>query len=483
MSNVLVTGATGYIGGRLVPKLLALGHRVRVLARDSNKLGARAWSERVEVATGDVLNPNTLPPAMDGIEIGYYLVHSMGGGKDFHRRDVEAALNFAAAAADGGVKRIIYWGGLGDAESDLSEHLSSRRETGDALRTKAVPVTEFRSAVILGSGSISFEIIRHLVERLPVMICPRWVSTKIQPISIADLLNYLVAALDQPDSAGRIIEIGGSDTTTHQGLMLSYARIRGLRRKLVSVPVLTPRLSSYWVHWVTPIPAAISSPLIEGLRNEVVVRDWSARQLFPEISPGSCDDALNRIVEDLDAGRIETAWSDTALGRDGPGVLTSTEGMIVERRVVRVSAPARIVYRVVSGIGGDRGWFFGDWAWRVRGLIDRALGGVGLRRGRRHPDDLRVGDALDFWRVEVADTANLLRLRAEMKLPGSAWLQYTFREDSEGVTTVEQTATFAPKGLAGLVYWYALYPIHALIFRGLLRRVAKRALKAVVPIS
>lgn len=476
--TILVTGATGYIGGRLVPRLVEEGRRVRVLVRSRARALSRPWAGHVEIAVGDVLSPHTISEALAGVDTAYYLVHSMSGGPDFHELDMRAARGFGKAAKDAGVGRIVYLGGLGDPEADLSPHLRSRQETGLALREGGVPVTEFRAAVIIGSGSISFEMVRYLVERLPVMVCPTWIYSRIQPIAVDDLLEYLVSALDTPESMGRTIEIGGEDVTTYKGLMLGYAEARGLRRAMLPVPVLTPRLSSYWVHWMTPIPAGITGALVEGLRNDVVVTGGLARKLFPHIAPRDYVSAMRGVIDDLDEGRIDTAWSDTsgaAAAPEKPVRLESRHGMIIERRRRKVAAPASDVYRVFTGIGAGRGWYFANWAWRMRGAMDRLLGGSGLRRGRRHPDDLRIGDALDFWRVEDLQPNRLVRLRAEMKLPGRAWLQYEVRETQDGETHLEQTAAFIPKGLAGLAYWYGLYPFHAWIFGGLVRAIATRA--------
>ena len=474
---VLVTGATGYVGGRLVPRLLEAGRRVRVLARDPSRLAGRPWVEAVEVVRGDVLDPSTLPAALNGVEVAYYLVHSMGEQAAFAARDREAARAFGLAARDAGVERIVYLGGLGAAETGLSDHLRSRQETGDALRSGGVPVTEFRAAVIVGSGSISFEMIRWLVERLPVMICPRWVFQRIQPVAITDVLSYLVAAPDVPESADRIVEIGGSDVLTYRDMMLGYAARRGLRRHLVPVPVLTPRLSSHWVRWMTPVPAAIARPLVEGLRNEVIVRDDSALHLFPAIHPLSYAEALDQALERLERGEVETAWSD-ALSNSPPGVptvtLSTVEGMIIERRTVQVDLFPEPLFRAFTGLGGERGWLYMNWAWEIRGVLDQLVGGPGFRRGRRDPDNLRPGDALDFWRVEAVEPGRLLRLRAEMKVPGRAWLQFE-AQPLDGGSLLSQTAYFAPHGLAGHLYWYALYPIHAAIFGNLVRRVAERA--------
>ena len=475
---VLVTGATGYIGGRLVPHLIQEGHQVRVLVRSEGRVRSRSWLDKVEVAIGDALDTQSLSQAMGGVDCAYYLIHSMGSGSDFRNLDIAAARNFAQAAKEANVRRIIYLGGLGKPDSHLSPHLRSRQETGRTLRKSGVPVTEFRAAVVVGSGSVSFEMIRYLVERLPIMVCPRWIYSRIQPIAVSDLLGYLAAALTTAESADKTIEIGGQEITTYRGMMLGYAKARDLKRLLLPVPVLTPRLSSYWVHWVTPIPARISGALIEGLRNEVIVTDDLARTLFPQIQPLSYTAAIRNVVDDLDEGRVETAWSDSSGLTAGPDLsvrMEVREGMVFEHRKRRVDAPAEEVYRVIAGIGGARGWYHANWLWRMRGMIDRLLGGAGLRRGRRHPDDLRVGDSLDFWRVEAIEQGRLLRLRAEMKLPGHAWLQYEVREDEGRATLVEQTAAFLPKGLAGLAYWYALYPIHAWIFSGLVKEIGRRS--------
>ena len=476
--KIVVTGSTGYIGGRLTPALVDAGYQVRVMVRDPDRLRGRDWLEQVEVACGDALKTETLPPVLEGAAAAYYLIHSMGGEGSFPERDIQAARNFGSAAKEAGVNRIIYLGGLGQSDKDLSEHLRSRQQTGDALRASGVPVTEFRAAVVVGSGSISFEMIRYLVERLPVMIAPQWVYTRTQPIAISDVISYLTAALDTPDSAGEIIEIGGSDVMAYGDMMLTYADERGLRRTIIPVPVLTPRLSSYWVHWVTPIPAHYARPLIEGLRNEVVVRDDLAPEIFPAIEPMGYRAAVRAALDQLQAGQVETAWSDSlasSLGDLAPVEHKIREGMMIERRQLAVRAPAKTVYREFTTLGGKRGWLYANWAWRVRGMIDRVLGGVGLRRGRREGTDLRPGDALDFWRVEAVEPESLLRLRAEMSLPGEAWLEFRVVGEGETRSTLTQIAYFAPKGLLGLLYWYLLYPIHALIFSGLISSLRDQA--------
>jgi uncharacterized protein YbjT (DUF2867 family) len=476
---VLVTGATGYIGARLVPRLLEAGYRVRVLVRDPARLNGRPWTNEIEVCTGDVLKPETLPTVLEGTMAAFYLIHSMTGHADFHDRDVVAARNFGAAASEAGVEQVIYLSGLGqDSDEALSAHLSSRHATGEALRESGVPVTELRAAVIVGSGSLSFEMIRNLTERLPVMIVPKWASTRIQPIGIREVLSYLIATLEAPGCAGRIIEIGGADVLTYADMMTQYAEERGLRRWLIHVPVLTPRLSSYWVHWVTPVPASIAKPLIEGLRNEVIVRDPSARDLFPDIVPSNYRTSVRRALERIREGDLESIWSDalsSSLGDERPSFFRLEQGMFIERREQAVDAPAADVFRTFTGLGGDRGWLAFDWAWQARGILDRLVGGVGMRRGRRDPVELRAGDALDFWRVEAVEPDHLLRLRAEMKVPGRAWLQFEVEPEPDGRSRLVQTAYFASKGLSGLIYWYALYPIHGLIFGQMPKRIAAMA--------
>lgn len=482
-SPVLVTGATGYVGGRLVPRLLDAGYRVRVLVRDPARLTGRSWSDRVEVVQGDALNPKSLARALAGISVAYYLIHSMQkvakGSGDSHQRDRLAASNFGSAAKAAGLQRIIYLGGLGDPDADQSPHLRSRQQTGDALRTAGVPITEFRASVIVGSGSASFEVIRGLTERLPVMICPKWVYTRVQPIGIANVLDYLVSALTVPESAGCIIEIGGTDVATYADMMREYARIRGLRRWLIPVPVGTPYLSSVWIHWMTPVPAEIARPLVEDLWKEVIVRDDSGRRLFPNVGLRGYRPSLARALRRLKAGHRESSWSDALATTQGdvvPVKFTVRDGMMIERRQRVVPAPPPAVFGAFTAIGGEHRWPSFNWAWRLRGALDRLIGGVGLRRGRRDPTDLRVGDALDFWRVEALEPDRLLRLRAEMLLPGRAWLQFEARPQGDGHTLFIQTAYFESRGLLGILYWYSLYPIHGFIFGSMIDRLSRRAM-------
>ncbi len=478
--RILVTGATGYVGGRLTPRLLAAGYRVRLLVRGgSDRLKGRPWRDQVEIVNGDVLHPDSLGSALQGIDAAYYLIHSMGGHTTFRARDIEAARNFACAAAEAGVQHIIYLGGLGAAESQLSEHLRSRQETGEALRSSGLPVTEFRAGMVVGSGSLSFEMLRNLTERLPIMLCPRWVFTRTQPIAIRDVLNYLIAALHTPTSWGQIIEIGGSDVLTYADMMLGYARLRGLRRQLLPVPVLSPRLSSHWVHWMTPVSSAIARPLVEGLRNELIVRDSAAHTLFPQVQPLDYASAVALALSRIENGEVETIWSDALASSQGdlpPLYLTQEQGMLIERRQKTVQATPAKVYGVFSGIGGKRGWPSYNWLWNMRGLLDRLVGGVGMRRGRRHPTELREGDALDFWRVEAVDPDHLIRLRAEMKLPGQGWLQFEVKPGpTANSAELVQTAFFASKGLFGLLYWYGLYPLHGVIFSKMINNIAREA--------
>jgi uncharacterized protein YbjT (DUF2867 family) len=474
--RILVVGASGYIGGRLVPRLRALGHDLILMSRDERSPGARFPGARIVVA--DLLVPESLPAALEGIEVAYYLAHAMGGSDpDFAERDRRAARNFARASAKAGVGRIVYLGGLGDDEAELSHHLASRHETGEELAAAGVPVTEFRAAVIIGSGSASFEILRHLTERLPVMITPRWVATRCQPIGIRNVLEYLAGALDHPEITG-IVEIGGPDVLSYGDMMREYARVRGLRRLMIPVPVLTPRLSSYWVSLVSPVPSGIARPLIEGLRTEVVVRDPGPASAFG-IRPIGYQAALERAVDRTHRHGVETTWFDALATPDKPGLtsMSSREGMIIERRQRVVPAPPKLVFAEVERLGGRAGWPYANILWRIRGLMDRAVGGVGMRLGRRDPDHVRVGDAVDFWRVEEIHHPRLLRLRAEMKVPGRAWLQYEVIPTADGCRLVQE-AFFEPKGLPGLAYWYVLYPVHGMIFRGMVRELGERAVRA-----
>jgi uncharacterized protein YbjT (DUF2867 family) len=473
--NVLVSGATGYIGGRLIPRLLAAGHHVRALARDSGRLGGRFPG--AEIAEGDLFDRASIRAALDGIEVAYYLVHSMGeAGGDFAKRDVEAARIFSEAARDAKVGRIVYLGGLGVEGPKLSHHLRSRHQTGAALRDGGVSVTEFRAAIIVGSGSASFEMLRYLTERLPVMIAPKWVSTPCQPIAVRDVLAYLAAELDRPSDRSAIFEIGGADVLSYREMMMRYAAIRGLARKLVVVPFFTPRLSSAWVHLVTPIPSSIARPLIDGLTCEVVVRDDAARRAFPAIDPIGYDAAVRFALDRYSTVGPETTWFDAYDVSKLPDNFAGTEqGMLIDRRQVEANAPAADVFTTFTRLGGTQGWLYADWLWEVRGVLDRLVGGIGTRRGRRSATSLRVGDAVDFWRVEAYEPDRLLRLRAEMRLPGYAWLQFEALAGAGNVTRLRQTAFFEPRGIFGYLYWFGVLPFHEFIFGNMAKRIAGAA--------
>ncbi len=471
--RVLVTGATGYIGGRLVPRLRELGYEVRCLSRASARLRGR-FDPGVEIVEGDITDDSSLARALQGCDAAYYLIHSMGSTKTFADADRSAARRFGQAARRAGVSSIVYLGGLGNDRDALSAHLRSRHEVGEVLRESGVPVIEFRAALIIGSGSISFEMMRYLTERLPVMIAPRWVVTRCQPIAVRDVLAYLIAALERHSPENTIYEIGGADVLTYRDMMIRYAAIRNLKRRIIIVPLFTPQLSSYWVHLVTPISARLARPLIRGLYNEVVVRDASAARDFSQVAPCSFNQAV-RAALDRGAG-AETTWFDALDLHAVPSDFTAVkEGMLIDMRVRSATANAEQVARVFSSLGGRRGWLRANWLWRLRGLLDRAVGGAGLRRGRRSATDLRAGDAVDFWRVEAFEPGHLLRLRAEMKLPGRAWLQFEAEPGTSGGSTMRQTAFFEPHGLPGLLYWYAVAPFHALVFGGLATRIVREA--------
>jgi uncharacterized protein YbjT (DUF2867 family) len=474
---VLVTGATGYVGGRLVPRLLEAGYRVRCLVRDPNRLQGRSWLSGVEVVSGDALTPSTLTEAMQGVSVAYYLIHGKQGGKISAERDLAVARNFAQAAGEADIERIIYLGELVDPTTNLSPYLRARHETGYILRHSRVPVTEFRAGMIVGSGSALFEMIRYLTERQPVLICPAWFFSQAQPIAIRDVLSYLIAALETPESTGRMIEIGGPTRLTYADMLLGYAKERHLKRVLIRTPFYAPRLSAYWVHMVTPIHWRVVLPLIEGLRARLIVRDEAAKKLFPRIKPIDFQTAVHLALGRIQRDNVETSWSDalvTVAGDIKPYKLTVEEGMFIETRQLLLALSPETIFRAYAGIGGERGWLYMDWAWGMRGWIDKAVGGVGIRRGRRHPDDIRPGESLDFWRVEEVEKNRLLRLRAEMKLPGKGWLQFeSIPQDDKTLLIV--TAYFAPHGLFGFLYWYAMWPFHKFIFDGLTRQVASRA--------
>lgn len=479
--TVAVLGATGYIGGRLVPELLARGWRVRAVGRNPDKLRCRPFAvhPRVELARADALDRQPLTEALRGCQAVFYLVHSMYPGvNDFEDRDKQAAQTMRDAAQDAGLERVVYLGGLGDPDTQLSAHLKSRMEVGEILARGEVPLTWLRAAMILGSGSASFEILRYLVDRLPVMITPAWVKSLCQPIAVTNVIDYLAGCLECPETTGRTFDIGGPDILSYRDLFDVYARVAGLRRRIIiPVPVLTPRLSSYWIQMVTPVPSSLSRPLAEGLRNTVVCQENAIHDLIPTRLL-SAEEAMARALDRTVRHEVATCWSDAGSPRTPEwidcGDAPYAGGTVLEsgHALTLAATPAR-VWHVLVRLGGEQGWLFGDWLWKTRGVIDNFLGGTGLRRGRRDPSELRVGDALDFWRVLAVEENRRLRLLAEMKIPGEALLQFDIDDLGHGRSRLTLRARFLPKGLWGIVYWRALAPVHGPLFRGMLTAMAR----------
>lgn len=480
-TRILVMGATGYVGGRLVPRLLEAGVSVRAASRSTSKLKSRSWASHplVELAAVDAGDAESLSRAMQGCDTVYYLVHSMNPQhKDFAQSDRQAAQNTIAAAEQAGVKRIIYLSGLGEASPDLSKHLQSRAEVGRILQSGKTPVTILRAAMIIGSGSASFEILRYLVDRLPVMITPRWLNTPCQPIAIRNVLTYLVGCLQHPETAGRIFDIGGPDILTYRDLMRIYAEeARLTKRFIIPVPLFTPRLSAYWIHLVTPVSASIARPLAEGLKNPVVCHDLSIREMIPQPLL-SVREAIRLALDNIVRQSVESHWTDagylppeeTSFPGD-PGWAGGT--LYRDCRTLCLPGPPEQVWEAIAKIGGNTGWYYGNWLWRLRGALDKLLGGVGHRRGRRDASRIAPGDALDFWRVLTVEPPKRLRLLAEMKLPGQAVLEFQLNPTEQGNCELSQTAWFAPRGLGGMLYWYAVMPFHNLIFNGMLRGILR----------
>jgi uncharacterized protein YbjT (DUF2867 family) len=477
---VAITGATGYIGGRLVTRLIESGYTVRCLVRSPEKLASREWAgaPQVQVLQVDLSDRAGLTAHLTGCEAAYYLVHSMtSAGTEYAAQDRKLAMQFAAAAHDAGVKRIIYLGGLGETGPDLSEHLSSRREVEEALASTGVPVTVLRAAMIIGSGSASFEILRYLVERLPVMITPKWVSTPCQPIAVSNVIGYLAGVLSRPETTGGTFDIGGPEVLRYRDIMNIMAEELGLRRRwVIPVPLLTPRLSSYWIHLVTPLSHSIAKPLAEGLKNPVVCREDRITSLIPQPLL-TVREAIQAALSQVAERRVETVWS---MAGPIPGDPDWAGGAVFrDVREIEVNAPDASVFRAVCRVGGGHGWYAADWLWRVRGWMDRMVGGPGLRRGRRDPETVSYGEALDFWRVVGYERDRRLALRAEMKLPGEALLEFRIESRGNGRCVLRQAALFHPRGLMGLAYWYAVAPLHHVVFKGMLLGIEREALRRV----
>ncbi len=481
----LVTGPTGYIGGRLVPQLLGAGKRVRVFARHPERLRDVPWYNDVEIVSGDAHDAVAVRTALAGVDVAYFLLHSLTVRGGFSAAERSMATSFSIEAKRADVSRIVYLGGIVPEGSslDLSEHLRSRSEVGEILRHSGVPTVELRAAVILGSGSASFEMLRYLTERLPAMVTPKWVHNHIQPIAIRDVLRYLVACADLPSDVNRKFDIGGPEVLTYSEMMQRYAAVAGLRRRvIVPVRVLTPNLSSHWVGVITPVPASIARPLVESLRHEVVCAESDIRELVPDPPEGllGLDTAISLALKRIKDADVTTRWSSASIPGAPAEPLPSDPAwaggsLYKDVREVETQASVGQVWRVIEGIGGENGWYSFKLAWKVRGWLDRGVGGVGLRRGRRDPHQLMVGETVDFWRVEEVDPQRLLRLRAEMRIPGLAWLDFTVDPSGDGTTILGQRATFYPRGLAGHLYWYAVLPFHGVVFGNMIKNMANVA--------
>jgi uncharacterized protein YbjT (DUF2867 family) len=482
-ARVLVTGATGYIGGRLVRELLTHGYRVRVLVRDAHRLQDYPWRESVEIFEGDATKTGVLDEALADIDLAYYLLHALMVSEDFEKVEEQLARDFGIAAKNNNVKRIVYLGGITTGDENLSPHMSARAITGEILRASGVPTIELRAGVVIGSGSASFEMLRHLTERLPIMVTPKWLKNRIQPIAIRDVLRYLVGSATIDEKVNRDFDIGGPEVFTYMEMMQIYASVAGLRKRIIiPLPVLTPKLASGWIGLVTPVPVTLAKRLVASLKHEVVARNDEIRKYVPD-APGGLTDfrkavslALTR-VRDLE---VETRWSSAQTpGTHSEPLPTDPSwagGSLYkdERRFVSNDSIDQVWERV-EAIGGDNGYSTATWAWELRGLMDRFVGGVGLRRGRRDPLKLREGESLDFWRVESIDRPRLLRLRAEMKLPGLAWLEFRVEKNADGKTLLTQRALYHPRGLFGHLYWWAVFPMHGIVFPSMAKKLARQS--------
>ena len=479
-ARVLVTGATGYIGGRLVRELLDHGYRVRVLVRNASRLRYHPWFNDVDVVDGDAQNPIDLERALDSVDVAFYLLHALNQRKGFEEHERMLAERFGVAAAAKGVRRIVYLGGMVDSSTELSPHLRSRQESGDALRESGVPVVELRAGIVIGSGSASFEMLRYLTERLPIMTTPKWVNSRTQPIAVRDVLRYLVGSVSLDASVSGCFDIGGPDVITYRDMMQTYAQVAGLsRRIIIPIPVLTPRLSSGWVGLVTPVPYRLARRLVASLKNEVVARDGHIRDLIPDPVGGltPLSKAIELALAKVKEARVDTRWSDASIpGAPSDPLPTDPDWaggtLYQDVRVATTSDSVDTVWARIEAIGGENGYSRASWAWEVRGLLDRLVGGVGLRRGRRDPRHLVEGEALDFWRVETIVRPRVLRLRAEMLMPGKAWLEFAV-DEVDGITRITQCALFAPQGLAGHAYWWAVWPMHGFVFPSMVNSLAR----------
>ncbi|NBU31635.1 MAG: SDR family oxidoreductase [Actinobacteria bacterium] len=478
----LVTGATGYVGGRLVPELIAAGHKVRILVRHPERVSQMPWRDQVEIFPGDANNPDSLSVAMQGVDVAYYMIHSIGSVGDFEKLELETANTFATCAKRAGVQRIVYLGGLQN-DKKLSKHLRSRAEVGNIFLKSGVPTIAFGAAVILGSGSLSFEMLRYLTERLPAMITPRWVRTRIQPIAIRDVLRYLVEAASLKAELNRTFDIGGPDVLTYEQMMQGYAKVAGLRKRIIlPINLLSPGLSSRWIGLVTPVPKAIARPLVDSLKTEVVCAEDDIKTYIPDPPEGllNFEDAVRLAVQRVRDAAVTTRWSSASMpGAPSDPLPTDPAwaggSLYTDEREVAAKSSASALWQVIERIGGENGWYSFPLAWETRGLLDRIFGGPGLRRGRRNPDRLVAGETVDFWRVEECDRGHLLRLRAEMKMPGLAWLELEVRPQEDGSVNYHQRAIYHPRGLAGHIYWWSVWPFHGIVFGSMVKNITQAA--------
>ncbi len=466
---ILVTGATGYIASRLIPRLLAQGYCVRAMARQPEQLAARTWANRVELVRGDITVPSTLEDALNGVHTAYYLVHNMTIGRGYTQIEINGAHNFALAAEHAGIEQIIYLGGLADPNDEhLASHLRSRMETGEMLRRGKVPVTEFRAGVIAGSGSISFEMIRFMTEALPLIVGPTWLKNQAQPIATENVIDYLTVALENFDKQSRILEIGGNETDTYGNLMLRYARVRGLKRNLIMLPGIPLWFMAMGVGLTTPVPYPIAYALTGGLSSNSIVQHDEARRIFPNIKLINFEEATTNALQHLSPSAIERVWE----GLDRDAVRVKHEGFFVDYRRVEINASPESVYQVLTSLGGGHGWLYANWLWQLRGWMDQRLGGPGLRG--RSDSLLKENSLVDYYRVETIESNRLLCLYSELCAPGDGWMEWRIDAFTNG-SLLTQTAFFAPRGLRGFLYWHVLNPLHWLVFRGLIRAIKLRS--------